>query len=417
MNKTHYLIVGSSHAALEGLTAIRLHDPDGALTLVTRDGHLPYSPTVLPYVVSGKSKPGRILLRDEAYFEDNKAQFVTGTALVALDTKKAQATFDNGETWAYEKLLLATGARPAIPPVSGLAETPFHVLRTLDDAIGLRRAIGEAKSAIVLGAGLVGMHGAENLAKAGVSVSVIEMCDQVLPTYFDAAAAEMIESAFTENGVRMMLGCTVASTEKAGDQIRVTLKDGESLEADLLLVATGVQPVIDFLGGSGVKTDRGILVDDTMATSAPNVWAAGDVAQARDFYRDDKSVVGILPNAVEQGRIAGMAMAGDEALKPFPGGVPINTYNFYGRQAISVGLSQPPEGAEVACDIDPANGHFRKIVLKDGRLLGISTVNEPMDAGIMWQLILRRTDLGPMHEAFLANPLETGRALMSSTWR
>jgi phenylglyoxylate dehydrogenase epsilon subunit len=155
------------------------------------------------------------------------------------------------------------------------------------------------------------------------------------------------------------------------------------------------------------------LVDDRMRTNLANVWAAGDVVQARGFW-GGQFVNGILPNAVEQGRVAGADMANDAAVQPFPGAVPLNTYSFFGQQAISVGRSSGPGSEVVEAGSD---GSYRHIVLKDGRLVGISTINDFVDAGVMWQLILRRTDLSAVKEAFIANPKLTGRQLMSQHWR
>ncbi len=408
---TKYLIAGSSHAGLEALHVIRMHDAEGSIAMVTRDTHLPYSPTVLPYVVSGRSEPEKVVLRDEDYFRDHGVEFVRGAALTALDPEAHSVTLDSGETRTYEKLLLATGATPAIPPIEGLSEVPYHVLRTLDDALALRQAIAKTRTAVVLGAGLVGMHTAENLVHAGAKVTVVEMRDQVLPGYFDATAAAMIAQAFTDNGADMRLGRT--ARKATGDGI--TLDDGETIAADLLLVATGVRPVIDYLEGSGIETDQGVLVDDTMATGAPDVWAAGDVAQARDFLSGEAALNAILPDAVEQGRIAGMAMAGDGARVPYPGGLPINTYTFFGNHAISVGASG--DGGEVDRRHDPEAGVYRRILIRDDRLRGISAINQPLDAGIMWRLIVRGVDLSEVRERFLDDPLETGRAIMSETWR
>lgn len=415
MPHSKYLIVGSSHAALEAIGAIRMIDPDGALTVVTRDGRLPYSPTILPYVVSGRSDPERILLRDEAYFRDNGVAYARGETLTAIDAAARVARFASGAAWSYDKLLLATGAAPAIPPVKGLSEVRYHVLRTMDDAVGLRDAIGKARSAVVLGAGLVGMHAAENMAKAGCAVTVVEMQTQVLPGYFEPAAAAMIEGAFAAKGVTMLMGRSVVAAETRGAGRAVILDDGRAIEADLLLVSTGVKPEMDYLTGGGVDTDRGILVDDRMRTSAAGIWAAGDVAQARGFHDGRKVVAGILPNAVEQGRIAGMDMAEDSAVKPYPGSVPLNTYTFFGQQAISVGLSAAGEGAEVVESAE--DGRYQRMVFRDGRLQGISAINAFVDAGVMWQLILRGVDLAPVKDEFVARPMETGRVLMSRIWR
>ena len=408
-----YLIVGSSHAALEAAAAIRMIDSRGSLTLLTRDGHLPYSPTILPYVVSGRSQPDSVQLRDAAYFCANSIDFVPGADVASVDPTQLTVRLASGESWEYERLLIAAGATPSLPSVRGLKDVRFHVLRSLDDALGLRQAMHCAKSALVLGAGLIGMHAAENMAKADIKVSVVELQSFALSAYFQSKASAIIERAFTEHGVRMLMGRTLASVARANEGITATLDDNTIVAADLLLVCTGVKPNIGFLNGSGIDTETGVLVDDRMRTNVASIWAAGDVAQARGFW-GDKVINGILPNAVEQGRIAGADMVEDTGVQPFSGAVPLNTYSFFGQQAISVGHSGGP-GYEVA--ERGGDDSYRHIVLKDGRLVGISTINHFVDAGIMWQLILRHTDLSAVKEAFFADPQLTGRQLMSQHWR
>lgn len=417
MPHARYLILGSSHAAIEAVAAIRMVDAEGGLVMITKDARLPYSPTVLPYIVSGRSDPERIMLRDEDWLRDNAVSFVRDSAAVAVDAAAKAVKLAGGAEWTYDKLLIATGAAPAIPPVDGLAEVPFHVLRSMEDALKLRSAMEGVRSAVVLGAGLVGMHAAENLAKAGLEVTIVEREGQVLPGYFDGRAAAMIEIAFTEKGVRLLLGRTARSAAAAGGKVALTLEDGQALAADLLLVATGVRPVIEFLAGSGIEIGRGVVADARMRTRAADVWAAGDVVEARPFLNDGRAVGGILPDAVEQGRIAGMGMAGDDGLKPWPGGLPINTYTFFGQRAVTVGSIAEAAGLDVVHAEDPTRKAYTKVVFDNGRLRGVSAVNSGIDAGVMWQLILRRMDLAPVREAFLARPVETGRALMSRTWR
>ncbi len=420
MEQSKYLIAGSSHAALEAVKAIRMLDTEGSVTLVTRDARLPYSPTVLPYVVSGQSIPEKVQLRDEAYFDENDVTFIRGKALAKITPERNSVTLEDGGELAYEKLLLATGAYPAVPPVEGLDTVPYHVLRTMDDAVGLRDALGSASSAVVLGGGLIGMHAAENLTKAEIDVTIVEMRPQVLPAYFDARAAKLIERTFSDNGVGMHIGDTVEAAAKKNGGISVTLDSGAGIEADLLLVCTGVIPAISYLEGSGIETDKGILVDDNMTSSVENIWAAGDVAQARDFYGGEKAIGGILPAAVEQGRVAGMAMIEDPAIKPYPGGVPLNTYSFFGNQAVSVGASDETSLAghvEVSLDFNEDDMFFQKTLLRDNKLVGISGINASFDPGIMWQLILLATDLGEVKADFIRSPMETGRDVMSRIWR
>jgi len=418
--QTHYLIVGASHAALSALHAIRMADSEKDVTVVTRDQNLPYSPTVLPYVVSGRSAPERVHLRDENYFSELKVNFRRGAAVQNVNASGNTVRLADGEEIAFAKLLLATGAAPALPAIPGLTDVRFHVLRTLADAVALRNVLPKTQRALVLGGGLIGMHAAENLSKGGAEVTVVEMQPHVLSGYFDADASGIIEKVFAAKGVKLIMGNRVAAVAAAGEGCHATLADGSRIDADLLLVAAGVSPVMDFLAGSGIETDRGILVDDWMRTSAGNVWAAGDVAQARGFFDSGKIINGILPDAVGQGRIAGMAMAGDAGAKPYKGGVPLNTYAFFGQHAVSVGVQEgalDAAGLEVQKQLDAERAQYLKIVLKEGRLAGIFGINSAFDPGIMWELILRRTDLSDVKQAFLDSPQKTARVLMSKTWR
>jgi phenylglyoxylate dehydrogenase epsilon subunit len=420
MNASDYLIVGSSHAALEAIAAIRLQDPDATLTVLTRDRHLPYSPTLLPYVVSGRSAPAKVTLRDAAFFATQRVHFQREATVASVQPEANEIELADGTRWHYGKLLLATGAVPSVPPIAGLDSVRSHRLRTLDDSLALREAIGTARRAVVLGAGLIGMHAAENLAAAGVAVTVIEPRAQVLPSYFDSEAAAHIARRLAAHGVTFRTGCTATAVAATPEGCRLTLDDGTLLDADLLLVATGVRAELGYLAGSGIATARGILVDATMQTSAPAVWAAGDVAEAPAFPGPGTALAGILPEAVAQGRTAGMAMAGDTALLPYRGSVPRNTYCFFGQSAISVGTGiagEPPDGAQLVTRRDPAAGSYWRIALKDDRLLGIAAVNLTLDAGILCELILRQVDLAPVKQRFIEHPCETGRMLMSRLWR
>jgi phenylglyoxylate dehydrogenase epsilon subunit len=416
MDETKYLVVGSSHAALEAIAAIRMQDPQGRLTLLTRDRHLPYSPTLLPYVVSGRAVAERAFLRDERYFSEQHVEYRSGQALQRLDTERHVAVLAGGNEIRYQKLLLGTGAAPVIPPIPGIDRVPYHVLRSLDDALKLKAAIASAQQAVILGGGLIGMHAAENLVKAGARVTVVEMRPQVLGGYFDATAAGLIEQAFAEHGARILTGRRVIGLAAAEQGAQVRLDNADTLQADLLLVAAGVKPETGYLAGSGVSLDAGILVDDAMRTNQADVWAAGDCAQARDFFGSGAILNAILPDAAEQGRIAGMDMAGDPAAKRYPGGVPLNTYRFFGGYALSVGIAGLPPGAEERIRHD-ADGRYLRAVFADGRLLGIAGVNVFFDGGIMWQLIRRQMDVLRDMDRLLADPLSTGRDLMSRTWR
>jgi len=215
MHHTKYLIIGSSHAGLSALDAIRLQDKDGSLTLVTQESCLPYSPTILPYVLSGQARPEKVFLRDQQSLDSLSIAFKPGTKIVAVEGRSRQVVLQSGEKMEYEKLLLATGAAPNRPPVQGLEAVPHHVLRTLEDALTLRSKIRKNATAVVLGAGLIGLHAAENLARGGMRVIVVEALSQVLPGYFDEEASQMIHRAFSDNGVKILLNKKVSRVKGA----------------------------------------------------------------------------------------------------------------------------------------------------------------------------------------------------------
>ncbi len=427
MSQTKYLIIGSSHAGLSALEAIRMADQEGPVTIVSREKTMPYSPTVLPYVLSGQADPDRIFLRDQEYFEKNGAVFVTGSAVVGVKTQENKVMLDSGEEIHYEKLLLATGSVPKVPNIPGLKDAPWHVLRTLEDALKIRANAKEGQSAIILGAGLIGMHAAQDLAKAGLQVTVVATTPQVMGQYFDEEAASLIERVFVENGVKILTGSPVTHVTNSNKVCAVSLENGLDLPAHLLLVAKGVNACMDYLEGSGVETGDGVLVDDRMRTSVENVWAAGDVAQGSNFFDAGKIMNGILPDASEQGRIAGMDMAGDSAVQPYMGGIAMNTYNFFNNRAFAIGMcGTSGKLACLPCGLDnleidkvfsPSSMRYQKLVFEGNNLLGAASINTELDPGVMLQIIRRKIDLGDMKEQFASNPLEVGRLVMSSTWR
>ncbi len=415
-----YVVVGASHAGIEALRAIRAHDGDGSVAVLDREVRLPVSPTVLPYVVSGKRGEDGIALRERRWFDELRVDYRQQARVTAVDSAKASLSLGDGVEIGYGKLLLATGATPAVPPIDGLAAVRYHVLRTLDDALALRDAGRSAGRAVVLGAGLVGMHAAENLARVGARVTIVEMRDQVLPGYFDATAAARIEAVFRRHGVEILTGRRIEQVVARGDASAVALDGGELRDAGLLLVAAGVRPDVAYLAGSGIAVGRGVVVDAFMRTTVPNVWAAGDVVQTASFFGDTTPAGGILPDAVEQGRTAGMSMAGDPAVTAYPGGVPLNTYGFFGRRALSVGRDAPADAGpdwEVLVRGGTGSEDYLKIVLREGRLQGVFGVDVLFDPGIMWELILRRVELGARAAALLENPEDAGRVLMSGLWR
>ena len=419
MVKTKYLIIGSSHAGLSAAEEIRLNDPEGSLAMVTMEDILPYSATVLPYIVSGKVSPDQIFLRDGAYFEKNRIKFIQGKAVTRVDTKTSELTLSDGERIGYEKLLIATGAQPAIPQVENLHNVPFLQLRTMADALKHLEVLHKAKTAAVMGAGLIGMEAAENFCHRGIRVHMVEKYPRILPNYLDDECSQIIQNVFESHGVTFNLNNYATKVDYEKNRFLLTLRDGRWLTTDTLLVCTGIKPRVDFLADSDLKVDQGILVDGKMRTFVDNIWAAGDVAQADDFFSELKILNAILPDAALQGKVAGADMSGGRLDADYIGGILMNTFNFFGNRAFSIGITTPEDEAEyVVSKIVLPSAHFYQKMIFDGDVLvGMSAMNSNLDPGIIMGLITKRVHLEKDQAEFVCNPVNMSRRLMWNFWR
>lgn len=423
MIKTEYLIIGSSHAGLSAAEEIRVNDREGLLTMVTMEDILPYSPTILPYIISKKVIPGQAILRNEDFFRENNINFIRGKAVSFVDPKTATATLYDGNKIHYEKVLIATGSEPTIPRVENLTNVPFLKLRMMSDALKHLKAMKNAKSAVVMGTGLVGMHAAENFILGGMRVDVVraraKKNPRVLPNYFDEECSRLIQDVFKSHGVDFYLENYAVRVDYKQNQFILTLYNGKHLRADLLLVCTGIKPRVDLIADSNVEIDEGILVDRKMKVSVNNVWAAGDVAQGDDFFSEEKTLSAILPDAVLQGKIAGANMSGGRLDSDYVGCISKNVFTYFGNRAFSVGINIPRDGEEYIINktILPSGNFYQKIIFKGTVLVGMSAVNSNLDPGIVLNLIKRKVDLKEEHVEFICNPVNMSRRLMWKHWR
>lgn len=419
MVKTKYFIIGTSHAGLSAAEEIRVNDHKGSLTMVTMEDILPYSPTVLPYVISRKVSPDQVALQDLAYFKKNKIKFVRGKAVSLVDPKASEVTLSDGQRIGYERLLIATGSEPTIPPVENLPSVPFLTLRTMADALKHLEVLQKAKTATVMGAGLVGMETAENFTQMGIRVHMVEKYPRILPEYFDEDCSRIIQHVFESRGVHFYLHNYVTEVAYKKNVFLLTLHDGQQLSTDLVVVCTGMKPRLDILSNSDLKLDEGILVDRKMKTSVDNIWAAGDVAQADDFFSQSRILNAILPDAVIQGKIAGANMSGGRLDSDYMGGIPMNTFNFFGNRVFSVGINNPDNTTEYIVNktVLPAANFYQKMIFKGDVLVGMSAMNSDLDPGIIVNLINRRVNLQEVQVEFVCNPVNVSRRLMWNFWR
>jgi phenylglyoxylate dehydrogenase epsilon subunit len=409
MAKKH-LIIGSGKAALSALEAIRRITPEDEIKLVSMEACLPYSPATLAYVLSGTITEADLWMRDENYFRNLRSTLVQGREVAGILTEKKKVTYRDGGSEHYDTLLIASGAGPLRPRIDGLGETICHDFRTLTDCRRLLQELETKQDVAILGAGMVGMGVAAALSQRGCRVSVIEKQRTILSMYFDEEAEKYIRNIFEEQKIRLLVDKEVIAVTRIRDKILIASSDRSSIDVDILINATGFKSRMSFLEGTGVRTHDGILVDSRMHTGVDCVYAAGDVAEAQDFFTGIPKMNAIVASAVRQGRVAGTNMAGGDA--EYEGAIPMTAFNFLGNKAFSLGLLAPQDNAgHVLKQNDDKKRRFKKFVFHGDRLVGAMFLNEKVDPGIISYLIKERIDLAPHKEA-----LFEGTKPLSDPW-
>ncbi|MFH0860192.1 MAG: FAD-dependent oxidoreductase [Candidatus Altiarchaeota archaeon] len=397
-----YLIIGNSTAGLAAVEAIRESDRKGTITVVSDERHQPYSRPLITYWLAGKADDRKMHYKGKDYMKKKRVNLVLGKRAVRLDTRQKTVTLDDGKMLEYDRLLIATGGTPINPQLKGSNLKGVYNLTTWDDAKKVGEYVREnlVKHATVIGGGLIGLKATEALAELGLKVTVLELSDRILASTLDRKASEMMIDYLRKKGIDVMTGNT-AEEILGGEMVEgVKLKDGRTIKTQMVIVAIGVRPNTSLAGGTPIKVNRGILVDGNMQTNVKGVYAAGDAAEAMDTLMEAPRTIAIWPLAVRQGRVAGQNMAGRKT--EYGGGFPMNSVEICGMPTISAGITDPKEkGYELLEQQKAGEGSYRKVVLKDGRLVGMILLGDVERAGIFTGLIEGKVDVSAVKEHLL----------------
>src|SRR3990172_6350864 len=329
---TRYLIVGNSAGGIGAVEAIREVDADGPITIVSDEPYPAYSRPQISEYLWGLTTVERMLFRPPDFYQRSAVEAVLGTAASRLDLRKGRLELADGRAFTWEKLLLATGGRPTVPPIAGSHREGVFTFTTLADADRIRAALEPSCRAVVIGAVLIGLSLTHALTRLGVPAAMVELLDRPLAGALDQDAAQVVVRALREAGVELFFGQTVAEIlgrpeddERVGG---VRLQDGRQLPCDILAIAVGVTPRTELASRAGLRANRGIVVDRRMAASHPDVYACGDAAEAFDFVHGVERVTPIWPNAYIGGRVAGLNMPGRETAHR--GSTGMNALSYFG---------------------------------------------------------------------------------------
>ena len=351
-----YVIIGNSAAAIGGVEGIRRVDAASPIALLSAEPHHTYSRPLISYLLWGKTDEERMLYRPRDYYEKMGVTPLLGCTATKIDPAKQIVRLADGRDVPYDKLLVATGSRPFVPPMAGLdqVEKKFSFL-TLDDARALAAALTPLSRVLIVGAGLIGTKCAEGIRHLCRSLTIVDMAPRILPAVLDEEAAALVQRRMEAHGIAFRLSDSVARFEKN----LAHLQSGGEIPFDVLVLAVGVRPRTELVEAAGGKVERGIVTDACQRTS--------------------------LPNAYLQGETAGRSMAGEDV--PFDKAIPMNAGGFFGLHVVSAG------DLNGESDIVRQGGSYKRLVRRDGRLVGFLLVGDVSRAGIYTALIREQTPL------------------------
>lgn len=409
----NYLIIGNGPAGVIAAETLRKLDRNGKVTLIGDEPEPPYSRMAIPYLLVGNiQEDGTYLRKDKHHFQKLGIELLVARA-TKVDSGRKTVSLDNGTTLDYDRLLIATGSHPVAPPIPGMDLPGVYPCWTLENARAIARLAKPGARVLQMGAGFVGCIVMEALANSGVQLTVVEMGNRMVPRMMTEGAGGLIKKWVEKQGVNVHTSTRVEAIEKgAGGALHVKLSDGAVLDVDLVISATGVRSNISFLEGSGVNTDIGVLVDDQMRTNVPEIFAAGDVAQARDFSTGKMMVNAIQPNAADQARFAAMNMLGKVTRSQ--GSLAMNVLDTLGLIASSFGQWWGDENGQHVELMDEQNFRYLRLEFKDDVLIGATSLGLTQHVGVLRGLIQTKVHLGGWKDTLLKDPTRIMEAYLAT---
>jgi len=398
------VIIGCGVAGVTAATTLKQNNPEANVTIYTDENYLYYPRPKLYNILSGEAQPEEIYAFQKEWFENRGIRIYTRRKAISIDIARNELLLKDGARTNYDKLLLANGAHPFIPPIKGTDREGVFSLRSMEDAIAIREYAKKGGKAIVIGGGLLGLEFAASLRRLGQDVDVVEIFPRLLPNQLDIDGAEVLRSQIEKLGVNVVLG--VKTQEVSGDQevSGVVLDNGTELQGGLVLFSAGVRPNVELAADTGIKVSKGVVVDQYLQTSAPNVYAAGDVAEF------EGKVYGIIPAAEEQARTAALNML--DKNQEYRGTVSSNTLKIVGIDLTSIGLANP-EGSrfEEVKKIEKERGVYKKVVLDQGRIVGAILLGDRRAATAITKLMELGRDITEHKDDILEDTFDFRKAL------
>ena len=390
MDSTKYLLVGGGVASSEAVKQIRRLDEQGAIVLVSDEPHVPYNrPPLSKEYLRGEEEQANLLFSPASFYDEQRVETLLGARAEGLDPAAATVTLANGRSLRYEKLLIATGGSPIKLPLPGADLPGIHYLRTMEDSEAIGREAAQGKTAVVVGGGFIGLEVAASLTQKGVAVTVVEAAPRIWPRFADETLAGFVQGYCEERGVSFKIGHAVEGFEGDARVAAVRVQDEGAVPCDFAVVGVGIRPNVQLAQAGGLAVDNGIVVDELMHASHPNVFAAGDVANYFDPVFGKRRRVEHWGHAEYSGQVAGMNIAGQEMKYDLLTYVWSDMFDLHLEFA-----GDEDEHDEISVRGSMEERSFTLLYLKKGLLRAYFSVNTPAkEFPVLQRLIKRKKDL------------------------
>jgi nitrite reductase [NAD(P)H] large subunit len=392
------VVVGNGMAGVACVEQILNRRQDFDITIFGDETHANYNRILLSSVLAGEKSAEEIVINDLDWYQSNGIRARLGVRVQNIDRARRVVIDDDGGATPYDKLILATGSNAFIPPIPGVDKKNVHVFRTLDDTRNLIAKARQGCKAVVIGGGLLGLEAARGLQLRGCDVSVVHLMDTLMERQLDAAGGACLRRKIASLGIRVLMPKQTQALLGNGKVDGLRFASGEEIEADLVVIAAGIRPNVELGKKAGLEVRRGIVVNDYMQTSDPDVFAVGECTEHRG------QTFGLVAPLMEQGKVLAAALSGQKTAG-FGGAAPAAKLKIMGVEIFSAGsIDESEPGIETVRYEDPSLGIYKKLLLKDNRLRGVILVGDTSDERRYTQWLREETDLAPNRRHLLLPP-------------
>ncbi len=397
MEKLKLVMVGNGMAGVRTIEELLKIAPDlYDITVFGAEPHPNYNRIMLSPVLAGEMTVSDIILNELDWYRDNGITLHVGRKVVGIDRVKRQVRADDGTVAGYDRLLLATGSNPFILPIPGNTLPGVIGYRDIKDTDEMISAAANHKHAVVIGAGLLGLEAANGLALRGMDVTVVHISDWIMERQLDRTAADMLQKSLEAKGLKFRLRAQTAElvAGESGRVAAVRFKDGDAIPADLVVMAAGIRPNVELAQQAGLHCDRGVVVNDTMQTFDPRIYAVGECANHRGI------AYGLVAPLFEQAKVAAnhLAMYG---IGRYQGSVTSTKLKVTGIDVFSAGNFTGGEGMDDITLHDPAGGVYKRVVVKDDKIVGAVMYGDTSDGPWYFQMLKDGQDIHEIRDHLL----------------